>query len=197
MTSDEYPPCPGQYTYEPFGTGQPYPGGPATDKATPPKTVTYAFYSMLAGASLSLIGLLYSFTQLSHAHQTAATHGKGHFTDSQLDTIVTVAYVLSTAISLISIGLWIWMAFATRAGKNWARITGSVLFGLNTLSMLDTVIITSSSTTLDTILAVLTWLVGLATLILLWIKQSGAYFRPSPTYTPYGPGLHPEDPQGF
>lgn len=48
MAGDQYPPYPGQYTYEQFGTGPPYLGGPAPGKATLPKTVTYAVYSILA-----------------------------------------------------------------------------------------------------------------------------------------------------
>ncbi|MFB7718514.1 hypothetical protein [Nocardia sp. NPDC056100] len=173
MTSDQHPSYPGQYEYEPFGVGQPYPGGYATDKATPPKTVTYAFYSMLAGAFLTVIDVLYSFTQLSHAHRTAiAADTKGHFTDSQLDTVVIIAYVFSTAISLISVGLWIWMALVIRAGKGWARPVCSVLFGLNTLSLLVT-LIGSACTPPENALTVLIWLVGLAALILVWIKQSG------------------------
>ncbi|WP_433561542.1 hypothetical protein ACQP1O_28630 [Nocardia sp. CA-151230] len=196
MTSDQFPPHPGQYTYEPFGAGQPYPGGPTTGKETPPRTVTYAFYLMLAGAVLTLIGLLYSFTQLSHARAKATAHTSGNLTHSQVDTIVTVSFVVGIVIALISVGLWIWMAIANRAGKNWARITGAVLFGLYTLSTLATVTM-SSSTAFSALLDVLTWLAGLATVILLWIKQSSAYFRPTPPYMPYGPGPYPMNPQGF
>ena len=37
---------------------------------------------------------------------------------------------------LIGIGLWLWMAYANKAGKNWARITATAFFGLDTLSVL-------------------------------------------------------------
>lgn len=196
MTSDQFPPYPGEYTYEPFGAGQSYPGGPVGGKRVPPETVRYAFYAMLAGAALTLISLLYGFTRLGEAREQAASSAKGNFTDSQLDTIVIAGYVVSTVTSLVSIGLWVWMAFASRAGKNWARITGSVLFGLSTLGLVFMVVL-AASTSVEEGLGVLNWLVGLAAVILLWVKQSGVYFRPVPAYTPYGPGGYPMNPQGF
>ncbi|MFB8003961.1 hypothetical protein [Nocardia sp. NPDC056000] len=182
MIPDQHPPHPGQYDYEPFGSGQPHHGVHATGKPTPPKTVTYAFYSMLAGASLTLIEMLYSFTQLPHARQVAAdSDAAGRLTDHEHDIVVLVAYVFGTAVSLVSIGLWIWMAWMIRAGRSWARPTCSVLFGLNTLSLLITVIGTAC-TPPEIALTVLIWLVGLTALILLWTKQSGAYLRATQTH---------------
>ena len=38
------------------------------------------------------------------------------------------------AVGLIGVALWIWMAQMNQAGKNWARITSTVFFALETLS---------------------------------------------------------------
>ena len=37
---------------------------------------------------------------------------------------------------LVAIALWLWMARATRQGRNWARILSTVLFGLATLELI-------------------------------------------------------------
>ncbi|MFE2959487.1 hypothetical protein [Nocardia tengchongensis] len=198
MTSDQYQPYPNPQHYEPFGAGQSYPVGPTPGGATPPRTVTYAFYLMLSGAALSLVGLLYGLTELPHLRATALAKdsGKGTLSDSQIDTIVTVSFVVGCVVALISVGLWIWMAFANRAGKNWARITATVFFGLYTVDTLATVTVGDGTAT-STAITVLTWLVGLATVILLWIKQSGTHFQPAPASTPYSAGTYPTGPQDF
>jgi hypothetical protein len=76
------------------------------------------------------------------------------------------------------------MAFANRAGKNWARITGTVFFGISTLSVIIDVAAGSSgmgggakSTTAQVVVAVIAWLIGLAATLLLWNKASGPYFK--------------------
>ena len=50
---------------------------------------------------------------------------------------------------------------------------------------------------IDTATAAISWLVGLSTVILLWRKQSSAYFQPQPMPMPYGgyPGYGP--PPGY
>ena len=42
----------------------------------------------------------------------------------------------AVVIGILAVGLWIWMARANAKGRTWARVVASVLFGLNTLSVL-------------------------------------------------------------
>ncbi|MEV6768149.1 hypothetical protein AB0N05_05890 [Nocardia sp. NPDC051030] len=184
--------------YQPYPGMAQYPGGPAAGERKPPQSVMNAFYLMLAGAVLTLLSTLYGFTQLSTVRDKASESSDGTLTQSNVDTIVKVSFGFGIVIALISIGLWIWMAFANRAGKNWARITSTVFFGLYSLSMLLTVVSfflpTSDTPVISTIFGFVTWFVGLAALILLWTKQSSTYFRPAPTYAPY-PGPYPGPPR--
>ena len=41
--------------------------------------------------------------------------------------------VVLVVVGLIGVGLWLWMAQKNKAGKNWARITSTVFFALDTL----------------------------------------------------------------
>ena len=41
--------------------------------------------------------------------------------------------VVLVVVGLIGIGLWLWMAQKNKAGKNWARITSTVFFAIDTL----------------------------------------------------------------
>jgi hypothetical protein len=133
---------------------------------------------MFAGAGLSAVGLILeivsfgnldSFKQAIHKAQPALT-------TSQVNSFVTATIVASVIVSLISIGLWIWMAVASRAGKNWARIVSSIIFGVDTLWLL--LIISRAGFQLGSIFNILIWLAGLGAIILLWRKDSSDYFQP-------------------
>ena len=74
--------------------------------------------------------------------------------------------------------VWIFLAVACRGGHGWARITGTVLFGLATL---DTVVgLTVPLAAAVKIWGLLVWLAGLAAVVLLWRRESSAYFRQAP-----------------
>jgi hypothetical protein len=66
------------------------------------------------------------------------------------------------------------MAWANKRGKNWARITGTVFFGLYTLDLI--LVAARAASGISTVFAVVTWLVGLGATIMLWRRDSSAYF---------------------
>ena len=76
--------------------------------------------------------------------------------------------------SLICIGLWLWLAAACKRGHGWARIVGTVLFGINTLGY----IVTLARPGIPAIKSVhlLIWLIGLVTVIQLFRRQSSEFF---------------------
>ena len=78
-------------------------------------------------------------------------------------------------VGIIGVGLWLWMARMNLKGRNWARITGTVFFGLNTLDLLG---VFRSASAVSAVFAIVTWLVGLGAVIMLWRRESTAYFKP-------------------
>ena len=76
---------------------------------------------------------------------------------------------------MISIGAWILIARACQAGKNWARITGTVLFGLATLDAFGGLV--NPVAVPVKILAFVIWLLGLIAVVRLWQATSSAYFK--------------------
>jgi hypothetical protein len=114
-----------------------------------------------------------------------------------MDVDAVVNFTIGAVVvgGLIGVGLWIWMAFANRAGHHWARIVGTVFFGIATLSSVGTLAVVasgastsmgSSGTPLGTALSILGWLIGLVVVILLWNRQSSDYFKPPPAAYGYG-----------
>ena len=71
------------------------------------------------------------------------------------------------------------MAYANKAGKNWARITSTVFFGLDTLSILTS--FRQGEPILSRVISILIWLIGLGAIVLLYQRESSNYFGASKT----------------
>ncbi len=173
----------------PFPTAAPVGAGPKVV----PQNVQIAFYVMLAGAVVTLLSAAYLLTTIDRIRSDALDASGGVFRGDDLDVVVYAGLAGGILVSLVTAGLWVWMAFACRAGKNWARITGTVFFGLNVLSSAVSVIsvfATGSRTDLQSMaFTVVTVIIGLAAVILLWNPRSAAFFAPAPPpgYQPYPP----------
>jgi hypothetical protein len=190
-----YPVFPQQQQY-----GMPMGAGP---KPPIPATVQRAFVLMLVGAGLEVVNVATSFV---FQHQVDDKINQAILDGQQ--TVNNSASIAGGAFgAILGVGLWIWMAFANRSGHNWARITGTVFFGISCLGLLvDIAAFHIISEWLGGVVAVMivealaSWLVGLSTVILLWRGQSSAYFQPRPPQPPYGyPGYpgYPGMPEGF
>ena len=161
--------------YQPYPTGgaEPEPAAP-----TPPPPIQNAVRLMYAGAAISAISLIVTLATISNL-RTAIHNANPAFSASKLHSAETAAVVLAIVFGLIGIALWIWMARANQAGKNWARITSTVFFGLDTLSLLAG--LRQAEPALSRVFSLLVWLAGLGAVILLWQKVSSAYFATSRT----------------
>ncbi len=151
---------------------QPYPSGgqipPEPSAATPPRAVQTAVLLMYAGAAVSVITLVVTILA-RHTLEKELESGAG-FTPLQAHQLVISGIVEN----VITIGLWLLMAWANKAGHSWARITATVLFVLNTVGfLLD---LGRASASLSVAFVVLTWLIGLGAIVLLWRKESSRYF---------------------
>jgi hypothetical protein len=69
-----------------------------------------------------------------------------------------------------------WLAWANKRGKNWARITGTVLFILYTLDMALALSVQSAPAA-SLVVSLVLWLIGLGTVIMLWRRESSEFFR--------------------
>lgn len=209
------PPQPGPYQQYPQ---YPQPGGPLPPPQTKPPmpaTVRYAFYLMLAGAVLELVQIV----ALVAALRSSKSDIRAVIDSEVADDVITGFTVVFIVVGVVFAGLWIWMAFANRAGKHWARITGTVFFGLavlaapsanfngsesSTQGVESSFRVTLFSTAFTAVIEILSLLVGLVVIILLWNGRSGAYFRPRPAAYP-GPGYpyqgpppaYPAEPTGY
>lgn len=174
-------------TYQPYPTGggsyQQYPAGGGSnlgERPPRPQSVRIAVILMYAGAALSAISLIITLafvhrlesaiaTSLRHA-RTAKPYTAAQIHAGQTDGVIAIVIVL-----LITIGLWVWMAWANNKGRNWARIVASVLYALNTIWLL----LSLRSLGGPSIFYGVGWLIGLAALIFLWRRDTTQYIAQS------------------
>lgn len=155
---------------------QPYPSAgqvPEPVRPGPPPSVVMAVRLMYTGAVVSAASLVVGLATVGSL-RTALHKSDPSLTSAQLHDLQTVVIVGSVAIGLISIGLWVWMALMNKAGKSWARIVATVLFGLDTVFLL--LGLARAGAAAGTLVSILTWLIGLGAVIFLWRKDASEYF---------------------
>src|SRR5690349_3445839 len=155
---------------------QPYPSAGRTPdpvRPEPPASVVMAVRLMYAGAVVSALSLIVGLVTIGNLRDSLHK-AQPTLTPTQLHDLQTVVVVGSVFIGLISIGLWVWMAMMNKAGKSWARIVATVLFGLDTLLLLLGV--ARAGAAAGTLVSILTWVIGLGAVIYLWRKDASEYF---------------------
>lgn len=161
---------------------QPYPTGgaaePEPQRPAPPTPVQQAVKLMYAGAIVSAISLIITLATVGSL-KTAIHNADPSLSASKLHSAEVAAVAVAIVFGLIGIGLWLWMAYANKAGKNWARITATVFFGLDTLSVLTS--FRQAEPILSRLISILIWLIGLGVIILLYQRESSAYYTASKT----------------
>ena len=140
-----------------------------------PSSVLNAVKLMYIGAAVSTVSLVISLADISGT-KAAIRRARPNLTASQISQLNTFIISLAIVSGLLGIGLWLWMSWANRQGKNWARIFSTVLFGLATLDLIG--VFSQPKTLLGLVFPVLTWLVGLGAVFLLWRPDATAFFKP-------------------
>ena len=163
---------------------QPYPGGaqvPEPSERPPaPPSVLRAVQVMYVGAAASLVGIIIDMTTLSSTKAEIIKRNPS-LTATQVTNAEHVAIGLFIVSGLLGAALWFWIAQMSKAGRNWARIVGTVLFAIDTISVFaGAATVPGGGAT--RIYSILVWLIGLAAVILLWQRASSEYFRGVPRY---------------
>ena len=157
---------------------EPYPssGKPVEPERPPaPPSVLNAVKLMYVGAAISTVSLVISLVDIGGT-KDAIKKARPSLTAAQVNQLNTFIITLAIVSGVIGVALWLWMARANSQGKNWARITSTVLFGLATLDLWG--VLSQPKTLLGLVFPLLTWLVGLGAIIFLWRKESTEFFKP-------------------
>jgi hypothetical protein len=170
---------------------QPYPGGDqppqqsgqfeAPVAAPIPRSVTRAVQLMYVGALASLIGVVVELLARHSLRTYIADHvtrnGK-KLTAAQVNDTYHAELAVLLVVGLIGIALWIWMAQMNKRGKNWARITSTVFFALDSIGAIGGLAGGQfSGGSANRFYGLVVWVIGLAAIVLLWQRSSSEYFK--------------------
>lgn len=136
--SQQPPQYPGQSQQPPGYPSQPpgypeqlsgYPEQPpygAPVPSEPPSSIRTAVTLMYIGAALSLLWTVLVLPQRAMLREQL--EGQELDVDpADLDTVVNSFVTFLVIIGLLSVALWLWMAFANRRGRPWARVVATIL----------------------------------------------------------------------
>ena len=156
--------------YLPEGYPQAYRTGSPGPVVPLPPSMAAAIRLMYAGALYALvwaIGVIAVSASIIRNHPIVVTGG---------DHRLAGAVALTVFVSVVDIVLWLVIAQSCRRGRSGARVTGTVLFALDTLGMLG--VITSPQAGLGPAkaLTLIGWLIGCAAVVCLWQRASSAFF---------------------
>ena len=140
--------------------------------AETPAPVHRAAQLMYVGAAVTTVTFVLIMVSLGSLKSDLHTHYP-KWTASQVNQEFTT-FVATTVISnVIGIALWLVMAHGALNRHKWAQITSTILFALYTITI-PTLLTTGAI--FPVVLDALTWLVGLGAVIMLWRRESKAYF---------------------
>jgi hypothetical protein len=164
--------------YQKYPSGGLSGGNPMMAPVRPaaPAPVLNAVKLMYAGAAVSLVSLIISLTDISGT-KAAIRKARPTLTVAQVNQLNGFIIGLAIVSGLVGVGLWLWMSWANKEGKNWARVLSTVLFGLATLDLFG--VFSQPKTALGLIFPLVTWLIGLGVIVLLWRPESSQFFKPS------------------
>jgi len=143
-------------------------------RGEPPTSLQTAVRLMYAGAGISAISFILGLVTIGSVRRTLEKQNPT-YSASKISSLVNAEVAIVVVAGVIGVGLWLWMAWANKRGKNWARITGTVFFGLYTLDLV--LVAARAASGISTVFAIVTWLVGLGATIMLWRRDSSAYIN--------------------
>lgn len=126
-----------------FPTPQPElvnPAGPPPARVVP-RQITSAFGLILLAGVLALFAAISSIFLYNSAELRAMLlkqlDGYPQLSSADIDvsSIITVSIVMAIVIGFIGVALYVLIAFKIRAGKNWARVLGTVLAAISLISL--------------------------------------------------------------
>jgi hypothetical protein len=156
---------------------QPYPTGaqmPALEKPTVPAQVKHAVTAMYVGAAATVVGVVIEILTVN-ATKAAIEKKSPHLTVSQVNATQHALIIGSIVSGLLAVAAWLIIARASKNGQNWARITGTVLFGLATIDTIGSAIAPVAGPVKAWWPVI--WLAGLVAVILLWRRPSTEFFK--------------------
>ena len=146
-----------------------------------PKPLDLAVKLMWLGGAVQLLAMLPAFFMRDEMREAAreSLEKSGQVaTESVVDMSVTVGLWTAVLLGVVGALLWFLHAWANGKGKNWARITGTVLGALNILLTLVGLVIPTGTPRgpLNLTVSLLMAVLSLVVIVLMWRKENNPFY---------------------
>lgn len=141
------------------------------DDTNPPTTILAAFFGYLVSTVIAVGGVVVLFQEkhkILSALRSANARSGGNLTQAQIGHAATVAQAVGIAVLIVIALIYLVLAFRLKAGRNWARITLTVITILQAISLV---------TAQGTILSYISTIVAVIALLASYLPESNAYLR--------------------
>jgi hypothetical protein len=169
---------------------QSYPGAqlpevqevPETERRPAPPAVQTATRLMYVAMAVNVIAVVIAATL--GVSKSAVKKAYPALTPSHVNTAVAEIMAIVIISGLASISCWFVIAWASKRGKNWGRITGTALFAVDTFRLLlgatggsSSMIKVFDHVVILVICEIIIWLLALAAVVFLWKDTSTTFFK--------------------
>jgi hypothetical protein len=146
------------------------------------RTVFAAVRLMYVGAAVELCTLTTVVATLGSLRSSIFQRNPGYTAAQWHAEVLGHIVPMEVGVS-IATGVWLWMAWANGRGHRWARVVFALFFGLTTMSLLNGVAQNAATyAPADVIAGDALWLVALATVALIFNKESGPHYTQPPAH---------------
>jgi hypothetical protein len=144
------------------------------DVPQPPRQIVLAARLMYVGAAITLVSLIFALMSRD-VIRDAVIETQPNLSADEIDAAVNFGYGIATVLPTIAIVLWLWMAWANRRGRSWARIVATILGGLNILFALLN--LATGGFGVNTLINLISPALAAVILYMLYRPESGEYYR--------------------
>jgi hypothetical protein len=130
---------------------------------------------MYLGAAVTLLNVILGATVESRDDHYVNLHPFTLVADKQDHTTAGDLALTAVVGGIIGIVCWIVVAMACRRGHSWTRIAATILLAVHTAGLVTVLLLTAGDPAVKAV-SVVIWVIGLATVILLWTQQAYAFF---------------------
>lgn len=160
---------------------QPMPAEPESQgqhpaaRGAPPQSVQRAVVLIWVNIALSVLSFLLTFVYLDESVEDAVASAEASGLQVDADAARIGAIVFGVILFLVFGALYVLLAIFIRKGANWARIVWTVLAAIGILVGLFGLF--GEQPVLLLIIGLVSLVITVVVLVLLWMKDSNAYFR--------------------
>lgn len=144
-----------------------------------PPSVQNAVRLMWVGAAITVISMILGFVTLGSLKSQIRDQleaGGQDVTQNMVDAGYAFAIGSMIVGGVLGALLWLWMAWKNGQGRRWARIVATVFAAINLIGTISN-IASKNATAASWIVQLIGLIVGIVVVILLWRKESSAYFN--------------------